>query len=520
MTASIVRRSRNPTHAMSSDRTGVIGLSAACIGVALRVLGATRPFDQPLWREGDLVAIARSFFTEDFNPLHPRVSWRGATNGLAEGEFPLVPWVSAAIWKITGERLIVLRLIPLVASLAALVVFWRLSSKYLRGARSSLAVAFVALSPLPVFLGSAVQSDGVMLLGILVAVWGALRWTEDREWHTSKRWPVVTVVGVELAGLMKLPALHIGVVVAAIIVLRHGWRSLIALRTLLIGVLALAGPIWWTVYAHSLYVKTGLSLGVSNEHHFAGTELFTNPDLIAGIVRHELKYVWTLGLIPAAYAIWTGRRQFIVRVATVWLLSVAAMLLVVGRTTGDSWAFYYHVAAVPPVAMLVGFGLGSMMQRVAALRDAKSVARQMIATVLSLGACVVVLLPGLRSSVGFSRPRPASALYRCAREFSAKVPDGLILTSGGIRLDDSGHAVASDASYMFEWLKRDGWTIAIEDQSLRAVQSFRSKGARAFVAEADATTQATGFESSLTKTYPVLAKCGQAATLFDLRTTR
>ncbi|MEO6596180.1 MAG: hypothetical protein ABIP94_15640 [Planctomycetota bacterium] len=41
------------------------------------------------WRECDTQAISRNFLTEGFNPLRPRVDWRGDTDGAVECEFPL-----------------------------------------------------------------------------------------------------------------------------------------------------------------------------------------------------------------------------------------------------------------------------------------------------------------------------------------------------------------------------------------------------------------------------------------------
>jgi Dolichyl-phosphate-mannose-protein mannosyltransferase len=522
-------RARKALHTVSSGNSTVIAVAATGIGIALRVIGAVRPLDQPSWREGDLVSIARGFASVDANILHPRVSWRGLTNGLVEGELPLVSWITAMVWKGTGEHLQLMRLVPAIAGLLSLLVFWKITSKYLRGARSMIAVSLFALNPLAVFLTGSVQSDGLMLLGTLVAIWSVLTWTEDKLWSKRWRrkdllWPIMTVAGVSLAGLMKVIALHICIPIAAIVLLRHGLKSLFRLRVLLVGALSTVGPLAWTVYAHTLYNQTGLSLGVSNEHHIAGLEMLRNLELIKGIASHEIRYVWALGIFPAAFALWIGRRQFVVRVVAIWLAAVGVMLVVAGRTTGDAWAFYYHVAAVAPASMLAGYGIGEGFKKTEFRRAAQptgpsSLSQRLIrkfgpglATLLG----ILVLLPGLRSSVGFVRPRAASRLFGCAKAFSGKLPAGLVLTSGGIRLDDGGNQVAYDASYMFEWLRRNGWTIAVEDQSIKNVLAFKSKGAVAFIAEKEQTDQAKGFEADLRSTFPVLVECEGTATLYNL----
>jgi hypothetical protein len=97
------------------------------------------------------------------------------------------------------------------------------------------------------------------------------------------------------------------------------------------------------------------------------------------------------------------------------------------------------------------------------------------------------------------------------------IPEGLMLTSGGIRLDDAGHDVAFDAPYMFHWLDRLGWTLPIEDQSIAAVDTFRALGARFFVAETQATSQVTGFDAELQTRFPVIGTCPGVAMVYDLR---
>ncbi len=505
-----------PTHAAPRSAASYLAVAALAVGLALRVVGALGRFDQPLWRQGDLVAIARSFQREDLNILHPRVAWRGATSGLVEGEFPIVSWAVGALWRLTGEAPWMMRAIPLVSGVLALWVFWLISRRWVRGDGAFFAVAFFAVSPLAVFLSSAVQSDGVMLLGIVLAVWAALHWTDDSSWRSSQRWPMATAFGIALAGLMKLPALHVGIAVVAVIVVRQGWRELFRFSALATLALAAVVPVLWSVYAHTLFTDTGLSLGVSNEHHIAGAELFTNAALIEGIANQQVRLVIGLGAIPLVIALWRGRRTEIVRIAALWVLSVVAMLLVAGRTTADSWAFYYHASAVPPVALLVGVGCSELL----GLVKRGHLMRAIAAT--AIGA--IVLGPGIKSAVGLVRPQPESALHRCAQQVTASLPpDGLILVSGGVRLDDGGHQVAHDASYLFQWLDRFGWTIAIEDQQLSKVASFRQEGAVAYLVEraaiADGANPSPRFEQELRQTYRVLADCDETLVVFDLRST-
>jgi hypothetical protein len=510
----------SPAHAAPRAASRFVAMVALIAGLALRVVGALGRLDQPLWREGDLVAIARSFQREDLNILHPRIAWRGTTAGLVEGEFPIVPWVVGAAWRLTGETLWMMRVIPFLSGLLALLMFWLIARRWVRDEGARFALAFFAVSPLAVFLSSAVQSDGVMLFAIVWAVWSAMHWTDVTSWRSSRRWPLSTAAAIALAGLMKLPALHVGIAIVAVIVVRQGWRALFRLSTLFTLALGAAIPVLWSVYAHSLYRDTKLSLGVSNEHHIAGSELFTNPELLKGIANQELRLVIGLGAIPILVALWRGRRTEIVRISFVWLLGVAAMLLVAGRTTADPWAFYYHAAAIPPVALLVGVGCAEILNMLKAWSfvNKRAGVRVVLATLLG----VALAAPGAKSAVGLVRPRSESALFRCAQQVAPSLPsEGLVLVSGGVRLDDRGNQVAYDASYLFHWLDRRGWTIAVEDQTLKQVESFRDDGAVMYLAERDAflnpASPSQTFEQELRNTYSVLAECDETLVAFDLR---
>jgi hypothetical protein len=500
-------------HVVGSPRSVRWLLRAASIaGVALMFVGASRPLTQPSWRQGDLVAIARSFARIDANPLHPRIAWRGTTSGLAESELPLVSWVTGMLWRLVGEQDLLIRALPLLGGLVAAFVFWRLTRRVLLEPGALLATALFGLNPLLIYCATSVQSDVLMLVGVLVAVVGAWRFALD---DSARKWLVICALGISLAGLQKLPGLHVGVVVVFLLVRHLGWRRIIRPDVLLIGGISLAGPISWALWARSLYGDTGLSLGISNERHWAGAELFTEPALLRGIVSQEVRYVWVLTALPLGLAgLWLGRRRLVTQVAIVWLVSVGVMLVAAGRTTGDAWAFYYHLPAVAPMALLCGVGFDEL----ARLWTPRSFGAPRWPGLWLAAVAVVVLVPPARSAAGFARPLPASGLFMCAQTFQDDVDQlvGPIVASGGTRFDSGGHPVAYDASYFFQWLDRFGWTIALEDQSVERIEALADQGAVWFVAESEALGQQPGFETALNQRYTVADRCDEAR-LYRLR---
>lgn len=493
----------------------VVCVAAVVAGVVLRIVGFARPLDQPSWRQGDLYAIARSFHRETINPLLPRVAWRGTTSGDVEGEFPIIGWTTAMAWRVFGEQEWMLTVLPFVAGLLTLGVFAMLVRKRLDRSAADWAIAFFALNPLAVFVSGAVQSDSLMMLGIVTAIWAAWNWADTLHTATkARRWPLLTAASLILAALSKGTALHAGLAVAAVLLLGSSARVVLRRRAVwVVALVSVAIPALWAAYARTIYNRTGLSLGVSNERHWAGAELVQDTSLLKGIVGHELRLVWLrLGLPLAVLGAVFSLRRRTTQVALLWLASVGIMLLAAGRTTGDSWAYYYHLPAVAPAAMLMGAGMTALVSLAR-----RVITKQRIGQIGTALLGIVVCALGARSAGSYARPLTESPLHRCANEFSDKVkaPD-LVLTSGGTRLDSGGHPVAYDASYMFQWLDVFGWTLPIEDQTLPNVAARATQGARWFVAERDALNQAKGFEAELRAAYPIAGQC-DAALLFDLR---
>ncbi len=494
------------------------------IGLALRVVGALRPLDQPLWREGDLLAIARGFARETMNPLSPRVAWRGRSTGEAEGEFPLVSWTTGMLWRAVGEHDRLIRVLPLLAGLLTVLVFARFAIRIAGPRAGWCATAVLALNPLTVFTSSNTQSDSLMLLGVVIAVSSSWSWLapdlsgenghasgETGQQPTKLRWvyPVATAAGLVLAGLMKLPALHVGAVIVAVVIIHRGVKGLMRPQVLAVGLLGAGIPLAWAAYAHQTYARTGLSLGVSNEQHFIGKDFISEPGLLVAIAKQEMRYVFMLlGLVLVLVAFARGWKPKATQLATSWFAAAGLMLVIAGRTTGDAWAFYYHVAAVPPIALLVGIGAYSVP-----LLDAPKHVRRsrFVAGVLSVIA-VLVMAISARSAWLFARPQTPSDLFVCANTFRPFIgANDLILASGGTKFDSGGHHVAYDASYMFAWTDRFGWTIPIEDQSVSSVEGYAKQGAKWFIAEHDALAEANQSDQrAITQKFRRVASCSSA----------
>lgn len=548
-------------------------LAVFLVGAALRAIDLDRPADGRIregWREADYAALARNFDRESMDLLSPRIDWRGEGPGLAEMEFPFVPWLTAGLYRVFGPHEILGRVVSYVFSLLALLIFCALARSLLSPSGALFAAAFFALAPLSVRVSNALQPESLMLFLYMTAVLAFRRWLHSN----SKAWYMAALAATAGAILIKAPAAHIGLLFILLIVEARGWRALFKPSVMAFGALALLPAAAWIAHAHRFWLLYGNSLGVSNESHWISWDLIARPGMILGALLQTARIEATLaamipGLLLLPFALWIRRREAAVRLSFFWLVSVAAYYFLTIRTTGDYWASYYHVVSIAPYALIFGsalsgieaaarrpgtirlaataaFALGVAIVAVRVLAGV-SITAMPAATAVLIGLAAGAVLLGWPffgsriSSRAFAsaltaaallalfplegaqtakdlHPTRYQALYQDALSFRPLIPErALILVSGGPRLDETGKPVAYNASYFFYWLDRKGFNLAEEDQTLEDVAAFAGRGASFFVLEDALIKARPGFKEELKRVYPLLAD-GPAAALFRLRT--
>jgi 4-amino-4-deoxy-L-arabinose transferase-like glycosyltransferase len=545
------------------------------LAAGVRAVTLWEPINTFSWREADLAAIARNYYQEGMNLFYPRIDWRGAGPGFTEIEFPLYSWSAALLFQVFGYHELILRLMVYGLSLLGMFVFFKLARCLLPDVGAVAATLFFALSPLAVFISTAIQAEGLMFCSYVTAFYAFVRWIDER--GRVHYW--LAVAATSLAILTKAPAAHLGVTFALITLTRVGWKALRDPAVWVFALIALLPALLWYCYAHQLWLTYGNSMGLSNEHHWIGSDIVTNPSFVIRIIRMELLRVWMpTGVVIAAFGIWFKWSERAVREALFWLVAVAMFYLLGARSTGDDWAFYYHIFSVPPVALLFGAGAEAIRQFEMPDRMLRLVIAVSIALIGIFGlawlASATIIHPGdnarwlprlavlfalasatlliFRSNVtqrsetasssgwmsaavcyglvvmicatflfqarGIARDvlmRP-TGFYPCVPAFTSALKEpGLILASGGACHDADGFQVAYNASYFFYWLRRKGFNVCEAEQSLPVIKSFAGRGARYFVAEKQAMKKQPGFEDEMRRTYPVVSECAEAV-LFQL----
>jgi 4-amino-4-deoxy-L-arabinose transferase-like glycosyltransferase len=502
--------------AAAGGRRLVLWLVVAA-GIAVRLLGVDRPLDHRLlsaWREADYTQIARNFYREDGRLLYPRVDWRRDTPGLVEMELPVIPWAAAALYRQLGYRESYLRLLSAGAAVAGLLVFTWLAGRLLAPPGRWVAVACFAANPLLIHLASAMQPESAVLLLSMAAFALIVRWSE----RPSAGVLFAAALALAAAALVKAPAAHVGLVIVYFAVKRAGWRRALAdPRLLAAALVALLPPIAWYAWAHRFYTLYGNSLGISNESHFIGLDVLWPPRFLAGNLEWETLAVFTPpGVLLALAGLRTRRARL--EPALVWYGAAWVFYLVAARTTGDSWARYYHAASIPAGCLLMGAGAAALaagegiphrLGRWA--RHAATAGRVLTAlTVLALAAAAVLLVHRRDHNPDLA------AMRRAALAFAPHVPPAAaIVASGGPMFDAEGHPVAHNESMVFAWMDRRGFNYGHEELSLALLDDIAAHGGRFWVVQARE-LERRGLGAAVTARYRLVATTGEGYALYDL----
>src|SRR5881394_4228513 len=85
--------------------TSKVAITLSIFAVTARLILIDQPYvDRWSWRQSDVAAIARNFEQNGFHFAYPQIDWAGNAPGYVGTEFPILPFVAAIIYKITGVQ--------------------------------------------------------------------------------------------------------------------------------------------------------------------------------------------------------------------------------------------------------------------------------------------------------------------------------------------------------------------------------------------------------------------------------
>ncbi|MDD4755923.1 MAG: glycosyltransferase family 39 protein [Prolixibacteraceae bacterium] len=83
------------------------------------------PYSIHQWRQADGLSIALNYYKEGMNFFEPKIHFNYSDEGRAVGEFPIIYYLNAIIWKITGQSHFTARLINLLLVYTGLFALYK-----------------------------------------------------------------------------------------------------------------------------------------------------------------------------------------------------------------------------------------------------------------------------------------------------------------------------------------------------------------------------------------------------------
>jgi 4-amino-4-deoxy-L-arabinose transferase-like glycosyltransferase len=435
------------------------------------------------WRSSDNAAIARNFFLNGFYFFFPQVDWGGDGPGFVEMEFPIVQYLTAALYGSFGfnEQLAVV--VPMLSALGVVVGTYALGRHLFGSSVGFLGGLAAAASISLARFGQSFYVDPVMVLGAVVGMYAFLRWCEAQR----IAWFLLSAFAISLAILIKPTALVLGLPLLYAAWLRFGRRLLERPSVWVFVALTLLPAAAWYAHAFLIGQRYGNSFGILSGGYIklAQWNLLFDPAFYARLGWWSMMYHLTpVAFVAAAIGCLRRPSNQMAFVCHLWILAVVAGVLLVPE--GNFVALHYQLLVIPPAAVLAGYGLSTI---ISAMQD---IARQR--SRLAPGAVTVLVAITLALGAGLSmwryRSQPDNEAFGREKALQARsaasvmLRDGLMIYSarnnGSSTLVPRGaHCTPPD---MFYFTRHRGWFVAIEWLTVEEIEALRGRGAQYFVA--------------------------------------
>ena len=457
------------------------------LGLGLRLFWLDQPLiDLQAWRQADTAAMARNFYTEEYNPLYPRVDWRGTTPGYVETNFPLFPFLVACAYSIAGgaEEWIG-RLLAALFSTAGAALLYRLARRLCADLWTArLSALLLLIFPLNIYLGRAFMPEALMLLlsiGSLLAF----------DYYAAKGGAAPFMLAwttAALCFLVKIPTLYLGFPLVALAWTHWGWDFLRRPALWAYLILALLPAMLWYWHAYGLFEQTGLTFGIWNRYGYDkwSNQLLWEGDFYLEMLRRFGHSVFTpagfalvvLGLLRAG-----GERY--ARVVTIWMGALLLYLFLIPE--GNHRLHYYQLPFIVPGALLAGDMLARLLRgETAAARwlqwPTRCSSRQRVALVVLIATGIGSY--GIWAIQDFYQPPKIYRFYQdslaAGRALDRKLPPDVRLVVGDID-ENTTELFRSQSPTMLYYCRRKGWQITLKEFSGTRLDSLAALGADYFL---------------------------------------
>jgi 4-amino-4-deoxy-L-arabinose transferase-like glycosyltransferase len=327
------------------DRHVNLAILIGGIAIAVRLIAINQPFvDKWSWRQSDVAAIARNFYTNGFHFAYPQIDWAGDQPGYVGTEFPILPFIAALCYKVVGVHEWVGRVQAVILFAASLPFFFLLVREIFGATAATCALFFYSFAPLSVMTSRCFMPDMPSLSLSIIGLYFFTRWI-DHERSTSL---LAAAALVSLSILIKAPSALIGAPLAYLAFQRFGVAAFRRMELWLFATIALVPSAIWYWHAHNIAERF-------YPHHFFGA---------GGIKLENFTWYWeiatrtfTTSLTPPLFLLALGglflapRPNKYARLFHWWLVAMILFVIVVGYGNRHPW---YQLPLVPIAAAFAG----------------------------------------------------------------------------------------------------------------------------------------------------------------------
>jgi 4-amino-4-deoxy-L-arabinose transferase-like glycosyltransferase len=319
-------------------------IAIVVIAIAVRLIDINQPFiDEWSWRQSDVAAIARNYFSNGFHFAYPQIDWAGDQPGYVGTEFPILPYIVAICYKLAGVHEWIGRVQSVIFFAASLPFFFLLVREIFGSLAATWALFFYSFAPLNLMASRCFMPDVPSLSLAIIGLYFFLRWIDTDE----AKFLFASAILISFSILIKLPNILIGVPLAYLAFQRFGVRALPHRSLWVIAAIALVPPAAWYWHAHEISEKF-------YPHHLFGA---------GGIRLMSASWYWkivnetlTSSLTPllgalAAFGFFVARLAPRARVFYTWLAAMLLFVVVAGYGNRHPW---YRLPLVPIAAAFAG----------------------------------------------------------------------------------------------------------------------------------------------------------------------
>ena len=414
------------------------------------------------WRQADTQAIARNLAFEEFNPLKPRIDWRGDGPGYVETEFQLYPTLIALAMKATGESLWPGQLISLVAeALAVAILFAGLARRF--GSPPAYAALLATLSGQGVVVsGTSIQPDPLAFLAFAIGFFAFVAWLESPTRGRLITWVAATAI----AGLIKPTTLELGIVQGVLVLLAH--RPALRRPSLWIGwAVVLMVVTAFLVYARSLYIEYGNTFGVlsGGDSKLPTIAALVQPRTWIDLARFMV--IWGVGVPGVLAALYLALRRRIGAEEVALASGAFVLSLLALRYASGQYGTHYHLPHIVLGAWLVARAVSEIRR--------PDLAR---AAVVATAVMSVFLYARAVRYVHRLPPEPETVVGRLLG--AAATPGTLVAVRARAPRFDTDWNTANNFEdpRVFYLSRTKGWLIANDEAGSERLAALAGRGAR------------------------------------------